>query len=129
MNRAEYQKQWRENNPDKIKKYKAKQKAYDARWKAKHPERYRRKNKSKNLKAKYGISIEEYEALLEEQSSICPICNRPLDDENEQIDVDHCHDSGKVRNIVHNKCNRLLACCEDSIERLESAIKYLRRHQ
>lgn len=42
------------------------------------------------------------------------------------LDVDHCHDSGKVRGVLCNPCNVILGHARDRPDLLESAAKYLR---
>lgn len=113
--RRVYNKTWRENNKDRHALYEGNRKN--------NVEAYKRKVKNRNLK-KYGINYEEFQAIIKEQNELCPICKLKLSG---QIDVAHCHATGKVRGVLHNKCNRLLACCEDSKERLLGAIAYLER--
>lgn len=81
--------------------------------------------RKKNLKSRYGISLEEYKMILYHQNSGCAICGVviPMYD----YHVDHCHTTNKVRGLLCNKCNRGLGFLGDSIERLEAAIMYLRK--
>lgn len=74
----------------------------------------------KRLK-QYGLTIEDYNTLFEEQNGRCKICSKEL-----KLCVDHCHKSSKVRGLLCNSCNVGLGCFEDNIERLEIAIKYLK---
>jgi hypothetical protein len=41
--------------------------------------------------------------------------------------VDHDHATGAIRGIVCNNCNMALGLVDDSVERLEDLIGYLRR--
>jgi hypothetical protein len=116
----EYQKAWKQKNKEKLPKYQKK-------YQLKYPDKYKDKCKTNRLK-KYGISLEDYHLLIKAQNGICPICGLELCSGG-QIDVDHCHLTGKVRGILHNKCNRLLACCEESTTRLSNAIEYLDKHK
>lgn len=90
------------------------------RWREKNPERHRRIRRSAMLKHKYGITLEQYEEMLEAQDGRCALshCDRPADR------VDHCHYTHEVRGLVCHRCNLLLAGLEDPIFR-EAAARYL----
>jgi hypothetical protein len=76
-----------------------------------------------HLKRRYGLTPEEFEALLARQGSLCPIClKRPA------VHVDHDHRSGNVRGILCEMCNGGLGQFRDNAETIESAIRYLERH-
>lgn len=78
----------------------------------------------------YGITLQEYDDMLYEQGSGCAICGTKNDVvEGRRLAIDHCHDSGKVRGILCAKCNKGLGLFCDSVENLESAIKYLKKHK
>jgi hypothetical protein len=66
------------------------------------------------------ISDDELKRLLSSQKS-CTICGKE-----ERLVVDHDHETGKVRGLLCNHCNRGLGHFRDNIEFLEDAIKYLR---
>ena len=79
------------------------------------------------LKRNYGLTTEDYEAMVEAQGNECLICNVSGDKvRNQRLVVDHCHVSGKVRGLLCQKCNLLLGHADDTIGRLEQAILYLR---
>ncbi len=79
-----------------------------------------------NLKDKYGLTPEQAEAL----GSVCAICGQTT--ERMAIDHDHACCSGKrscgkcVRGRLCHHCNTGLGNFFDSVERLESAIRYLK---
>lgn len=83
-------------------------------------------NRNHKLKKTYGITSEEYDAMLEAQGGACAICGgtegMSLD---RHMAVDHCHATGKVRGILCSHCNRGLGFFKDNIETLKAAIKYL----
>lgn len=119
-------KAWYEKNKHDRERFQQYENKYREKLKS-DPKGYSRLIREKNLRAKYGITLEEFDLLVEKQNNKCPICQKDLLEG--QIDVDHCHATNKVRAVLHNKCNRLLACCEDSIETLQRAIDYLKEHQ
>jgi hypothetical protein len=82
--------------------------------------------REQRMKREYGITIKDYENMVEAQSNQCAICFTPSEAErNGKLVIDHCHASGKVRGLLCNKCNLLLGHANDKIERLERAILYL----
>lgn len=77
-----------------------------------------------HFKRRYGITAAEVDALIKSQDSRCRICNRPFTEELKPV-VDHDHDTGEVRGILCDPCNRGLGQFGDSSDRLRSAIRYL----
>ena len=77
---------------------------------------------------KYGLTTEEVEAMME--TTHCQICGVELtqDTTNTGMAIDHCHDTGKVRGVLCNRCNRGLGFFADNIENLHKAINYLSEH-
>jgi hypothetical protein len=73
---------------------------------------------------RYGITLDQRNTMASEQENRCAIC-RNVDD---RLHVDHCHKSGKIRQLICFKCNTLLGNAGDDIEILKSAIAYLERH-
>lgn len=75
------------------------------------------------FKYKYGISLEEYNDLLSKQDNKCAICK--VDSEDRHLDVDHSHDTGKIRGLLCRMCNVALGHMKDSVEIIQNAIVYL----
>lgn len=85
--------------------------------------------REKHLEYKYGITLEEYEQLLEQQNHKCAICE--IDQkyaENSRLCVDHNHTTGEVRALLCKKCNQALGLFQDNADFCEAASKYLRQH-
>jgi Recombination endonuclease VII len=82
-------------------------------------------NRRARLKMLYGITPEEYDALLEKQGSRCAIC-RSEDPRNPRSpgvwSIDHDHETGKVRGLLCLYCNNHLAWYESHAE---AATEYL----
>jgi Autographiviridae endonuclease VII len=87
---------------------------------ARHP-MTRRKHR---LRCVYGLSLEEYDAMLECQGGVCAICKKKPD-EGKVLFVDHCHVTGMVRGLLCHKCNTVLAFGCDDPDILRAAIAYL----
>ena len=73
------------------------------------------------------ITIEEYEQRLQEQNNVCAICKTPTTKLTRLLDVDHCHETGKVRGLLCMHCNRGLGLFRDSQESLLEAVNYLKQ--
>lgn len=78
--------------------------------------------KDKNLRKRFGITLQKYLEIWAFQDCKCKICGRT-----EGIfHVDHCHELGHVRGILCHHCNTALGNFGDSIETMEKAIDYLK---
>jgi hypothetical protein len=81
------------------------------------------------LKYRFGITLEQYNLMLQEQSNKCAICGITEKDHTlkmkNKFHVDHCHSTGLIRGLLCNNCNVSLGGFKDSKEILECAIKYL----
>lgn len=80
------------------------------------------RKRKQTLRSKYGIELEEYDKMYNDQKGCCKICNKSY----KLLNVDHCHSTGLVRGLLCKVCNTSLGGFKDSIESLESAIRYLR---
>lgn len=85
---------------------------------------------------KYGITVDEFNAMAEAQGNVCAICEQPQlkntggrYGRSNRLAIDHNHETDAVRGLLCNPCNTVLGMAEDSIETLEKAIAYLKRHQ
>lgn len=107
-------------NPDKIKHWKK-------RWEQDDPERWARSQRKSKLKAKFGITLEEYEALLDAQGGVCAICEGGSNGSG-TFAVDHDHRSGKNRKLLCSECNLGLGKFRDSPELLRKAAVYVEAH-
>lgn len=91
--------------------------------------------RSGKLKAAYGITLDEYEAMRAAQGNGCAICGGVnASGRNLHVDHDHaCCPGGKscgecVRALLCDPCNRSLGLMRDDPARLEAAAAYVRRH-
>ena len=75
-----------------------------------------------HLRARYGMTEEEVNGLIEKQNGICPICQA----EPNSWHVDHDHDTGVVRGVLCHHCNTALGNFRDDVKLLERAIAHLR---
>lgn len=75
---------------------------------------------------KYGITPEYYADLLDIQAGGCAICGALEEDQRDGVlGVDHCHETGAVRGLLCENCNRAIGLLQDDPELLRMAIRYL----
>jgi hypothetical protein len=102
-------------------------------WRAKggHAAEYHR-NKDKYrdtyMKRVYGISLEEYDAMLVEQQGVCYVCNCP-DRGGKRLAVDHNHNTGAVRKLLCTNCNTVLGLINEDIIIMNKLINYIEEHK
>lgn len=81
--------------------------------------------------SRYGLTANEYLIFVENKA--CEICGKSFDPKNTRRElapqIDHCHETGKVRGVLCGDCNNMLGRARDRIDVLENAISYLRKHQ
>jgi hypothetical protein len=77
------------------------------------------------LRRKYGITSEQYAAMLSTQDSKCAIC-RGLPAKGECFVVDHDHATGKARGLLCRKCNSGIGLLNDDLLLVLRAASYLR---
>jgi transcription elongation factor Elf1 len=77
------------------------------------------------IRRQYGITLQEYNDMLEKQDYKCAICGNEDEVEGRKLAIDHCHTSGAVRGLLCGKCNRGLGLFYDNQDLLEKAKQYL----
>ena len=80
---------------------------------------------NKAIQVKYGINIDDYIIMLENQNYKCKICNIPQDNLKKRLNIDHCHLTGKVRGLLCHNCNLALGFLNDDLILLDKAKQYL----
>jgi hypothetical protein len=82
-----------------------------------------------DLKKSYGITIDDYNKMFIEQKGCCAICNIHLLDIKQKtkrnLCVDHDHNTGVIRGLLCDKCNRGIGLLQDNKEIILSAYNYL----
>jgi len=89
------------------------------------------KNKDSQLRHNFGITLDDYNKILEKQDHKCAICHISLEEFTSQhkkfnyFVVDHNHTTGKIRGLLCSNCNTALGMLNDNINNLYMAINYL----
>ena len=100
----------------------------DRKWRKSNPIKSNTYNRSKHLKANYGITIKEYEDILKNQGGRCVICGEKPNGKR-RAPVDHDHEINKVRGILCQECNTGIGLFKENISNFENAIRYLNIHK
>ena len=84
---------------------------------------HQRANRNSRFKREYGITHDEYDAMLAKQYGGCAVCGKP--EAGKRLAVDHDHRTGKVRGLLCENCNRALGMAQDSPTILRALADYL----
>lgn len=129
---AAYYQEWKAKNREYALQYqrdhyhKNKQRYRDnqRRWNAVNKDRVAAWGRKYN----YGLTDEQYQAMLEKQEGRCSICGTaPKSPATKYVlHVDHDHETGHIRGLLCPHCNHGLGKFKDSVELLQKAIDYLK---
>ncbi len=95
----------------------------------------RRWKREDRFRRRYGITIQDYERIHDEQGGVCRICGNPekitdlrlekIGRRTRRLAVDHDHRTGEIRGLLCYNCNTGLGLFRDDPFVLKAAIKYL----
>lgn len=138
LDKKVYMKKWKEENKESVRQYnleykrnnKAVLKVYQAEVKDRRNYLRRKqydplKQKSIRLYQAYGISLAQYNSLLEAQDRKCAICKTSAEDAPRGLQVDHDHRTEEIRGLLCVSCNTAIGSFRDDVVRMSSAINYL----
>jgi hypothetical protein len=94
------EKKWRECNPDKVAKYRQKE-----------------KEKGDYYRRQYGLAVDEVNDLLR---TGCQVCGS-----SDNLRIDHCHNTGDVRGCLCHGCNVALGFVAEDSDRLRQLANYI----
>lgn len=99
-------------------------------WVIKNPEKSYRNDRNKHLKKRYGITLDDYNKMWEQQKGLCFLCEKPEAIFNRRrtkvLAVDHNHKTGKIRSLLCMKCNTAIGQIDDNPIILMKLLNYLR---
>lgn len=100
-----------------------------ARQKARDPEGFLARRRDQVREAKFGLSPEGYQAMLQAQGGLCAICRMPetarFKGRLKMLAVDHDHLTNANRGLLCQACNLALGFARDDPARLRALIAYL----
>jgi hypothetical protein len=76
------------------------------------------------LRARYGITVADLDALTAKQEGLCALCGEPPKF-GKRLHIDHSHETGRVRGLLCLQCNAGLGQLRDDPALLRRAIAYL----
>jgi len=119
----------RERNPqaarDRANQWHQANKGRHLEYMAERRKNFPHKIKNSVLKSTFGITLDEYNAILNNQNGVCAICSKTPKQNGKRLAVDHCHSSLKVRGLLCSTCNQAIGLLKDSPNLLNNAITYL----
>lgn len=83
------------------------------------------KQRDLKYKIRYGITIDDYNRLFEEQLGSCKICKRHQSLFKKALHVDHNHETGKVRGLLCHSCNAGLGRFKENPVIIAAALEYV----
>lgn len=105
------------------------------RWFLDHRERAIETQRRYNRLKFFGLTQEAFEELMRSQGGLCAICGRdeeathPRTGSKFYLAVDHCHQTGLVRGLLCQRCNRAMGMFGDDPQVMQKAIDYLLLHR
>jgi Recombination endonuclease VII len=129
----EYDRQWRQNNLEHAREMdRARYKRDRSKRLAAHKAYYatpkiKQMYGSQSLARSYGLTSDEFSALLIASCGKCAICSSQFLRNRKEPHVDHAHDSKEVRGLLCINCNNGLGRFRDSADLLDLAAAYLRK--
>jgi len=85
-----------------------------------HNSGYTNRQRALALKKKYGLTLLDYDLMVDEQGGQCAICGAE-----EKLYVDHDHNTGKIRGLLCNTCNRAIGLLKDDSLTVYKAAEYV----
>lgn len=87
------------------------------------------KNRQNNLRHGYGLTLEEYDTMFNQQEGVCACCGKP---ENRirrgqalPLFIDHCHATEAIRGLLCGNCNAALGLMREDPDRVKALLRYI----
>lgn len=112
---------YREQMREYMKKYRKK---HRSRLDAANAERQKWLSVEIRLQRK-GLDPKKYASLVKTHHGRCDICGKKPDGRWKQLNIDHCHKTGRFRGLLCFACNRALGYFRDDPKLLKKAARYL----
>lgn len=103
-------------------------------WDSKHRKKLGQLRNTQEVCRRLNWKVEDYYKMHSDQNGKCAICNLEetsksrTDGKIRALAIDHCHKSGKIRNLLCHDCNTGIGKFKDNIELMKQAILYLEKH-
>lgn len=83
------------------------------------------RSREQMLVKEYGLTFQAFNDLLLQQGRRCAICRTDKPGGRGSFCVDHCHKSGRIRGLLCNRCNIILAKMGDDLAGAQRFVNYL----
>lgn len=83
------------------------------------------KQRDYKYKSNYGITIDDYNAMFEEQQGCCAICQKHQSEFKKSLHVDHNHKTGQIRGLLCHNCNLAIGRLQDNPVIISRALEYV----
>jgi hypothetical protein len=115
---------WRAANPDR-------NRAVMNEWRRKNAARVAEYDRRHHLMHEYGLTPEEYDAMVARQDGKCAACGSddPRNNQYGRWPIDHDHATRTVRELLCNPCNVAIGQVNDDVDRLMALATYLLKHR
>lgn len=98
-------------------------------WREKNKETLFTYGRAAQMKHRFGITLEDYAAMHDQQNGRCAICRKPETAKKGgkvyMLCIDHCHKTGEIRGLLCRKCNSGIGLLKDDPKLIQSALDYL----
>lgn len=102
-------------------------------WQRLNKEHCRLKGWKSHLKRKFGLTLEQYDAMFKDQGGRCAICGEPETQAYKgrirNLNVDHDHKTGNICKLLCTNCNQGLGKFRDNPKTMEKAATYVRQYR
>lgn len=86
-------------------------------------------NRDRMLRWKFGITADEYDAMLRAQGGGCAVCgDTRVPSHQKFLSVDHDHETGAIRGILCSGCNTALGLLGENPTRMVRLARYVASH-
>jgi len=110
VNTAAYMRAYRAKNKDKVRQWEKNRRERDKGDRAE-------RQQVRHYKKSYGLPPAECRLM---KARGCDICGR----HRQVMCIDHCHETGKVRGVLCNKCNTALGFLDEDVVLMQKMIAY-----
>jgi hypothetical protein len=90
------------------------------RYRSQCIECHKKANGLSHIKRLYGITENDLDKMKKQQNLCCAICGK-----GKKLYVDHCHNTGRIRGLLCDTCNRGIGFLQEDKDILLGALKYL----
>lgn len=99
-----------------------------------YKEKYEDTAENARLLKLYGITLDQYNSMLEQQEHKCEICKSPETAVSRngytlRLAIDHNHLTGAIRSLLCFRCNRGIGYFEENPKLIKEILKYLKKHE